>query len=112
MDQARVNRDRDLGRRDASCKEGATQDRTNLDPEKPVQGTVFPTKQHFAGRLQSMKYTTRSTRRATAQTMTDKEEANAGLEKVTDFHAEKELNEDDTANALSSLATNSAKTTR
>ncbi|CAM9940442.1 unnamed protein product [Scytosiphon promiscuus] len=43
--------------------------------------------------------------------MTDKEEANAGLEKVTDYHVEKELNEDDTANALSSLATNSTKTT-
>lgn len=36
--------------------------------------------------------------------MTDAEEANAGLEKVTDYHAEKELNEDDTADALSSLA--------
>lgn len=44
--------------------------------------------------------------------MADKEEANAGLEKVTDYHVEKELNEDDTANALSSLATNSAKKTR
>ncbi|CAM9098712.1 unnamed protein product [Hapterophycus canaliculatus] len=43
--------------------------------------------------------------------MTDKEEATAGLEKVTDYHVEKELNEDDTANALSSLSTNSAKTT-
>lgn len=36
--------------------------------------------------------------------MADAEEANAGLEKVTDYHAEKELNEDDTADALSSLA--------
>ncbi|CAM9531072.1 unnamed protein product [Ectocarpus sp. 4 AP-2014] len=39
--------------------------------------------------------------------MAEAEEANAGLEKVTDYHAEKELNENDTANALSSLANNS-----
>lgn len=37
--------------------------------------------------------------------MADEEAANAGLEKVTDYHDEKELNADDTADALSSLAT-------
>lgn len=42
--------------------------------------------------------------------MAEAEEANAGLEKVTDYHAEKELNENDTANALSSLANNSSPT--
>ncbi|CAM9431075.1 unnamed protein product [Ectocarpus fasciculatus] len=42
--------------------------------------------------------------------MAEADEANAGLEKVTDYHAEKELNENDTANALSSLASTSSPT--
>eukprot|EP00903_Cladosiphon_okamuranus_P011776 g11069.t1 len=39
--------------------------------------------------------------------MADQETANAGLEKVTDYVDEQELNADDTADALKNLAANS-----
>lgn len=38
--------------------------------------------------------------------MADQETANAGLEKVTDYVDEQELNADDTADALKNLAAN------